>query len=71
MKKILSAVICCLMLLGLVSNVVRADESYVAETSDGIKYTTIAEAIEKAKDGDTITILKAGSYTVNFQRIYP
>lgn len=63
MKKILSAVICCLMLLGLVSNVVCADESYVAETSDGIKYTTIAEAIEKAKDGDTITILKAGSYT--------
>ncbi len=65
MKKILSAIVCCLMLLGLASNVVMAEDGDVCQlSSNGEKYTTIEAAIEAATDGDTITILVPGSYSV-------
>ncbi len=64
MKKILSVLVCCLMLLGLASNVVKAEDYVCQLGSNGEKYTTIEAAIEAATDDDTIHILVPGSYTV-------
>lgn len=62
MKKILSVLLCCFVLLGFASTVAYADTEYVAETG-GKQYATLEEAIEASEDGGTITILKAGNYT--------
>ncbi len=59
-KKLLSTILAGAMMLSSVNFTVFAVDKVVAKI-DEVEYTTLADAIAKAKDGDTITIM-AGTY---------
>ena len=55
MKKIIIGILTMLFSLSVISNV-KAEE-FVAKIGD-TNYTSLDEAVEASKDGDTITLLK-------------
>lgn len=63
-RRLLSAFLAVMMVLTMAPVAFAADTEttteYVAQV-DGNKYETLAEAIEAANDGDTITLLKGGN----------
>ena len=56
MKKLFAMMLALVMVLAAVPVLAEGEETYVAKIGEQ-KYTTLDEAIEAAKDGDTIVLL--------------
>ena len=65
MKKIIIGILTMLFSLSVISNV-KAEE-FVAKIGD-MNYTSLDEAVEASKDGDTITLLKDAKATKTFYK---
>ena len=61
-KKLLSVLLCCVMLLGVMPTSVFADDSWVAWIGE-TGYETLEDAVNDAVSGDTI-VLGEGKYTL-------
>ena len=61
-KKLLSVLLCCVMLLGVMPTSVFADDSWVARIGETY-YDTLEAAVNAAASGDTI-VLGEGKYTL-------
>ena len=56
-RKLLSILLCLVMALSLLPTAALAEGEKVARVGDTAEYTTLADAIEAAQGGETVTLL--------------